>query len=120
VLAPLSLSVGIAIRYTVPISLKRRLRRLHQKLSRQTHWSRNWWKTRSQLGKAYARLNDIKRDIRNKLVHFLRTRFRVVCYQAENLQGWHRLWGAKLLSSALGGIIRAVDERVHTPVRVDR
>ncbi|MFX1576463.1 MAG: RNA-guided endonuclease InsQ/TnpB family protein [Promethearchaeota archaeon] len=120
VATPLTLSVGIAIRYTVPISLNRRLRRLHQKLSRQTRWSRNWWKTRRQLEKAYARLSAIKRDIRNKLVHFLRIRFRVVCYQAENLRGWQRRWGATLLASALGGIIRAIDARVHTPVRVDR
>ncbi len=116
----LTLSVGIAIRYSVPLDLKKRLRRLHQKLSRQKCWSKNWCKTRHKLEKAYAMLNDTKRDIRNKLVHFLQTRFRVVCYQAENLRGWQRLWGAKLLSTALGGIIRALEERVHTPVRVDR
>ena len=43
----------------------------------------------------------------------------MVCFQAENLRGWQRLWGSKLLSTALGGIIRALEERTHTPVRVD-
>ncbi len=115
----LTLSVGIALRYSVSLALKKRLRRLHQKLSRQKRWSRNWRKTRHLLEKAYAKLNDIKRDIRSKIVHFLKTKFRVVCFQAENLRGWQRLWGAKLLSTGLGGIIRALEERVHTPVRVD-
>ncbi len=116
----LTLSVGLAILYSVPLSLKKRLRRLCQQLSRQKRWSKNWRKTRHQLEKAYAKLNDIKRDIRNKLVYFLRTRFRVVCFQTENLRGWQRLWGARLLSTGLGGIISALEEKAHTPVRVDR
>lgn len=116
----LTLSTGIAIQYGVPFRLKKRLRRLHQRLSRQKRGSKNWHKTRHLLEKSYAQLNDMKRDIRNKLVHFLRTRFGVVCYQAENLRGWQRLWGSKLLSTALGGIIGALEERAHTPVRVDR
>jgi len=114
----LSLSNGICIRYTVPIT--RRIKQLCKQLSRKQYRSKNWWKTLYKLLKAYAKTTNIKRDIRNKLVHFLCTNFRIVCYQNENLGAWQRLWGSRMLSTSLGGIIRMLEIKVHTPVEVDR
>ena len=91
----LTLSDGIAIRYSIPLSLSKRLRKLHQQLSRQQKRSSNWYQTRCQLAKAYATLNNIKKDIKNKLVRYLHTTYGVVCYQEENLKAWQRLWGGK-------------------------
>jgi len=116
----LTLSEGIAIQYSIPLSLSKRLRKLNQRLSRQQYRSNNWYHTRRQLEKAYATLTSIKRDIANKLVHYLRTHYGVVCYQNENLKGWQRLWGSKMLSTALGGILRRLKDEVHTPIAVDR
>jgi putative transposase len=116
----LTLSDGIAIRYVIPLNLNKRLRRLHQQLSRQQYRSNNWYHTRRQLEKAYAKLNDIKQDIKNKLVHYLQTTYGVVCYQDENLKGWQRLWGGKTLSTALGGLIRRLEVKVQTPIKVKR
>jgi putative transposase len=70
--------------------------------------------------KSYAKTTNIKRDIRNKLVHFLATNFQVVCYQNENLRAWQRLWGSRMLSTSLGGIIGMLETKVHTPVEIDR
>jgi putative transposase len=114
----LTLSDGIAIRYSIPISKK--LRKLHRKLSTQTLHGKNWNKTKTKLDKAYAHWTNIKKDISNKLVHYLTDTYGVVCYQDENLKGWQRLWGRKLLSTALGGIIRTLERKVHTPIEVDR
>jgi putative transposase len=114
----LTLSNGIRIRYTVPVT--RRIQQLCRKLSRQQYRSKNWWKTLYKLLKAYAKTINIKRDIRNKLVHFLATNFQVVCYQNENLRAWQRLWGSRMLSTSLGGIIGMLETKVQTPVEIDR
>jgi putative transposase len=114
----LTLSDGIAIQYSLPITTK--LRKLHKKLSRQTLYGKNWQKTKTKLDKRYADWNNIKKDIANKLVHYLSATYGVVCYQDENLKGWQRLWGRKMLSTAIGGIIRTLERKVHTPIEVDR
>jgi len=114
----LTLSDGISIQYAIPIS--KRLRKLHQKLSRCHYRSRNWYKSRRKLEKDYIKVNNIKKDVKKKIVHYLHTRYGVVCYQDENLKGWQHLWGGKILSTAIGGIIRTLEEKVHTPIQVDR
>jgi len=114
----LTLSNSIAIRYAIPIST--RLRKFHRKLSRQHFRSQNWYKTKLKLEKAYAKINNIKLDIKTKLVHYIQENHGVVCYQDENLKGWQRLWGGKMLSTAIGGIIRMLENKVHTPIKVDR
>jgi hypothetical protein len=53
-------------------------------------------------------------------VHFLATNFQVVCYQNENLGAWQRLWGRRMLSTSLGGIISMLEAKVQTPVEIDR
>ncbi len=114
----LTLSNGVRIRYTVPVT--RRIKQLCKQLSRKQYRSRNWWKTLYKLLKAYAKTTNIKRDIRNKLVHFLHTTFQMVCYQNENLRTWQRLWGRRMLSTSLGGIISMLEIKVQTPVEIDR
>jgi len=114
----LTLSDGIAIQYVIPISKK--LRKLHQKLSRCQFRSQNWYKTKRQLEKAYAKVTNIKKDIKHKLVHYLHTTYGVVCYQDENVKAWQRLWGRKIVSTAIGGIIRTLEVKVHTPIKVDK
>jgi putative transposase len=114
----LTLSDGIAIQYSIPISKK--LRKLHQKLSRCRYRSRNWYNTKRKLEKAYAKVTNIKKDVKNKLVHYLHTNYGVVCYQDEHVKAWQRLWGRKILSTGIGGIIRILETKVHTPIQVDR
>ncbi|WP_287583640.1 transposase [Candidatus Borrarchaeum sp.] len=114
----LSLSNGIRIQYKVPVT--RRIKQLCKQLGRKQYRSKNWWKTLYKLLKAYAKTTNIKRDIRNKLVHFLCTNFQMICYQNENLRSWQRLWGRRMLSTSLGGIIRMLEIKVQTPVEIDR
>ncbi len=93
---------------------------LHQKLSRYHYRSQNWYKTLRKLEKAYVKVTNIKQDVKNKLVHYLHTRYGVVCYQDERVKAWQRLWGSKILSTAIGGIIRTLKEKIHTPIQVDK
>jgi putative transposase len=72
------------------------------------------------LEKAYAKVTNIKKDVKNKLVHYLHTTYGVVCYQDEHVKAWQRLWGSKILSTGIGGIIRTLEAKVYTPIQVDR
>lgn len=114
----LTLSNGVRIHYEVPVT--RRIKQLCKQLSRKQYRGKNWWKTLYKLLKAYAKTINIKRDIRNKLVHFLHNTFQMVCYQNENLGAWQRLWGRRMLSTSLSGIISMLEAKVQTPVEVDR
>ncbi|WP_287584577.1 zinc ribbon domain-containing protein [Candidatus Borrarchaeum sp.] len=44
----------------------------------------------------------------------------MVCYQDETVKAWQRIWGKKILSTAIGGIIRTLETKVHTPIQVDK
>jgi putative transposase len=93
---------------------------LHPQLSRCQFRSQSWYKAKRKLEKAYSKVTNIKQDIKNKLVHYLQVTYGVVCYQDENLKGWQRIWGRKILSTTIGGIISALENKVHTPIDVNR
>ncbi|HEX7032467.1 MAG TPA: transposase, partial [Nitrososphaera sp.] len=77
----LALSNGIIVRYSVPVAT-RKVRLLHRELTRrQAACGRNWWKTRMKLRKAYEHTNNVKADIRNKLVSCIVRNFDVICIQ---------------------------------------
>lgn len=114
----LTLSNSIGIEYSIPISKK--LKRLHRKLSKQELQSKNWNKTRIKIDKECSNINNIKKDIKNKIVTHLKTNYNIVCFQDENVKAWQQIWGRKILSTAIGGVISTLDQKVHTPIEVDR
>jgi putative transposase len=114
----MTLSNSIGIQYSIPVSKK--LRGLHRKLSKKKINSKNWNKTRIQLDKEYSNINNVKKDIKNKIVTHLKDNYGTVCFQDENIKAWQRIWGRKILSTAIGGIISTLKQKVHTPVEVDR
>ncbi len=113
-------SNGIRVEYRVPVSKHRKLRRLYRKFSRKKKGSRNRYKAKLKLIREFQRLTNIKRDIINKLVAFTTAHYDIVCYQKENLKGWQRLWGARMLDTALGSFLKALSERAGTASEVDR
>lgn len=111
-------SDGTSIQYSIPISPK--LRKLARRLSKQKLHSKNWNKTRIKLNKEYEKTTNIKQDIKNKVVSFLKDKYGTVCFQDENIKAWQRIWGKKILSTSIGGIISTLKKKVHTPVEVNR
>jgi len=107
---------GIAIQYSIPVSPK--LRKLARKLSKQKLHSKNWNKTRIKLNKEYDKSTNIKEDIKNKVVSFLKDKYGTVCFQDESLKAWQRIWGKKILTTSIGGIISTLKKKVHTPIEV--
>lgn len=113
----LVLSNGTAIQYAIPVSPK--LRKLARRLSKQKLHSKNWNKTRTKLDKEYEKANNIKMDIKNKVVSHLKDNYGTVCFQDENVKAWQRIWGKKILYTSIGGIISTLKQKVHTPVEVN-
>jgi putative transposase len=114
----LVLSNGTAIQYAIPVSPK--LRKLARKLSKQQIHGKNWNRTRIKLNKEYEKANNIKKDIKNKVVSYLKTNYGTVCIQDENVKAWQRIWGRKILITSIGGIISTLQKKVHTLIEVNR
>ncbi|MEP0823989.1 MAG: transposase [Nitrososphaera sp.] len=132
----LTLSNGITIRYSVPVAT-RKVRLLHRELTRRgVHHGKNWWKTRIKLRRAYEHTNNVKADVRNKIVSCLVNNFDTICIQRDDIRSWQQLklparkrrvrvrgrksrhWsgGMKVLETAIGGITGALLKKARTPV----
>jgi putative transposase len=109
---------AIAIQYSIPVSPK--LRRIARTLSKQELHSKNWNKTRIKLNKEYEKATNIKEDIKNKVVSFLKNNYEIICVQDESLKAWQRIWGTKMLSTSIGGIISALTKKAHTLIEVPK
>ena len=109
---------GVAIQYSIPVSPK--LRRIARTLSKQELHSKNWNKTRIKLNREYEKATNIKQDIKNKVVSFLKDKYGTVCVQDESLKAWQRIWGKKILTTSIGGIISALTKKAHTLIEVPK
>ena len=118
ILRQLTLSNGITVEYEAPIT--ERLRRLAQSMSRKVLHSKNWNKARNKLTKEYEKLNNIKRDTKNKIIRCLRNNFKIVSYQNDPISGWQRIYGRKILSTGIGEIKSMLEKKIQTPVEVNR
>jgi len=71
--------------------------------------------------KAYSKVANKRRDIRNKVVNVLTRNFSMICMQDENIKGWQGSGHGKAVSrTAIGGITSALKNKAATPVVVDR
>jgi len=110
-------SNGVRVNYAV--LLPKRLRGLYKKWSRTEKGSKNRKKVIVAVEKEFARHTNLKRDIRNKMFHFLKANYQYVAFQNDCIQGWQRLWGRRILASSIGGF-RSTLHRVDTPLEVPR
>ena len=72
------------------------LRAAHRKLSRCQKGSNHWERARRNLGRAYEKVSNCRRDWFFKLAHQLTDEFAVICIEDLNLDGMKRLWGRKV------------------------
>jgi len=97
-----------------------RLRKLAQDVSRKKLHSNNWYQALTKLRKEYGKANNIKRDIKNKVVSHLKGRYRKVIFQDESIKAWQRIYGKRILYTSIEGIIRDLKTKSHTPIIVDK
>lgn len=114
----LTFSNGIFVEYNIQPT--KRLRKLHQQLAKTQKGSKNRRKAISKLQKEYEKISNQKQDIKNKLVSFLKYNYQNVCFQDDPVKAWQRIYGKKIMNTAIGGLISALKERTHTPIAVNR
>jgi putative transposase len=114
----LTLSNGLLIKEGVIPT--RRLRRFHREFSRRKLGGKNRLKSELKLKKEYCWIANHRRDVRNKIVSRLTSENEVICIQDENIHGWQRVWGRRIQTSAIGGIMSALKKKAHTLVTVPR
>jgi len=114
----LTLSNGVRIDKAVPFTEKARI--LHRELSKRKRCGRNWSLTRDRLGKEYDHLANQRKDIRCKVVGKLVSTYDSLAIQEDNIRGWQRMWGKRVATSAIGGIMSDLRRKSHTPVVVRR
>jgi transposase len=88
--------------FDVSIAESERLKRLHQKFSRQKKSSNNWNKTRNLIKVEYQKISNKKKDRANKIVHELTTNYHNVFIQDENIRGWTKWFGKQVQHSCMG------------------
>ena len=96
-------SNGKKIKSTVDLKLIEKIKRKHRELSRKVKGSKNWYKTKHQLNKLYNKLDNIKEDKANKLVHELKNH-KTVLMQDEQLKNWKRSYGKRMQHEILGRV----------------
>jgi len=114
----LTLSNGLQLDESIPMTKK--LKHLHKELSKRTLHGKNWFKTSAKLNKEYGRQTNQRTDIRHKVVSELVSRYDSVAVQDDNIAGWQRMWGRRVATSAIGGIMRDLKTKSHTPVVIGR
>lgn len=128
---PISLDFGIASQITLSNAVKinylieptDRLKKLCQEFSRKKSYSKNWYKAKDLLTREYEKINNQKGDIKNKLLHILKDEYSHIFFQNDCMQGWQRIWGKRMMNTAIGGIIadlRKLEKKSATAVGVDR
>jgi len=118
---PITTSNGVKVDFSVPVP--KQVKKLDRWLGRhkKDKWSKNRWKMLARREKAYAKVVNKRRDIRNKIVSVLTKAFGVVCLQDENIKGWQAGGHGKAINrTTIGGITSALKDKAATPVVVDR
>jgi len=116
----LAFSNGVIVDYRVPVSQCNKLRSLYQKMSRQRRGGSNWHKTLHRIRKEFEYLNNCKQDINSKISSFVTREHGIFCFQKESLSAWQRLYGRKMLDTALGSFLKAIKERASCQSEIDR
>ncbi|MFP3417566.1 MAG: transposase [Nitrososphaeria archaeon] len=114
----ITFSNGVKIQYLVPMS--KRLRRLYHFFSRAKPGSRNKEKLLLKIKKKFEKQNNKKRDIMNKVVHFVTTNYSKFVFQDDDIRSWQKLFGEKIYKTFIGGIHNALKRKASTPVEVGR
>ncbi|WP_009887951.1 RNA-guided endonuclease InsQ/TnpB family protein [Ferroplasma acidarmanus] len=126
----LTCSNGLILNYNIPKSKKEK--RLQRSLSRKAEYvegsknklskkqSKNYYKNKNRLNREQDRTKNKRKDTINKITHYLTSNYDIVVTQNDNISGWQRLFGKKIESTGIGGIIDALKHKASTLILIDR
>ena len=119
---PLVFSNGMKLKFDIDNhKIIKRIKRLQTKINKfKKKGSKNRKKTIHLLNREYQKLNNIKRDIRNRIIGFTKL-YNNLYFQDESIKQWYSGWfGKQIQSSAIGSIIGSLKQRHPNPVVLDR
>ena len=115
----LTLSNGEKIEYQVPVS--DRIKTLDRSLARKQKGSKNKEKCLIKREKAYRKVTNKRKEIKNQIVNKLVKNYKTICFQDESIESWKSNGhGKKIQFSAIGGIISALQRKAVTPVVISK
>ena len=88
-------------KFDIKVPIPKKIKRLHKSLSMKQKGSKNRFKARIKLQKAYCHYSNKKRHQANQIFHFIR-QFSWVAIQNDFVAGWQRIWGKKVSESSVG------------------
>ncbi len=119
-----SFSNGIKVQYQVPVS--KRIKRLYHVFSRSKYnketktRSKRGFKLLNKINGEFAHQNNQKKDINNKLAHYIADNYQYIAYQNDNIRGWSKFYGRRIYQTAIGGFRNTLKKKVCTPLEVGR
>ena len=116
----LTLTNGIKLTYEFPVP--KGIRKLDRKIMKKNRKrSNNKFKDQMKRRKLYVKLNNKKKDVKNKIVSTIVNNYKYVVFQDENIKAWHSgRHGKKIQNTGIGGIISELKKNSHTPIMVDK
>jgi transposase len=112
----MTFSNGVILNWNIPFP--KRLRRLYRRFSKMQKGSKNRYKAKLKLLKAFQKHTNQKQEVRNQIVGYLKRHYQIVCFQNDPFAAWQRLWGKKMLNLSLGAIKQILQERICSPSEI--
>ena len=113
----LTLDSDVKIEYKAEPSERRK--KCCKKVSRTKKGSKNRWKARKNLRKAYKKENNQKKDVQNKVLSLFLKKFNLfIIIQNENIKGWMNQHGKSIQQTGIGSLIKLLKNEPNTNVKV--
>jgi putative transposase len=93
---------------------------MQRQLSRKVEGSNNYYKQNKKLNIEQRKTVNKRQDTVNKIVHYLSSKFDTVITQEDNISAWQRLFGKRIESTGIGGIIQALRHKASTLILLNR
>lgn len=101
-------------KFNCSIGESERIKKLQRKLARSQKGSKNRYKIKLKLRKAYRKVTSQKKDFVNKLFHRLDVNYDLIVWQDELINKWHKGWfGKQVQYSCLGQLKAKLEQRMN-------
>jgi len=120
----IAFSNGIKAKYFV--EMPKRVKKLYKVFSRAQYnketkgSSKRRQKVLEKIKKEFSYENNQKKDINNKIAHYISENYEIVAYQNDAIHSWQRLYGRRIYQTSIGGFRDTLKRKVSTPLEVDR
>jgi putative transposase len=108
----LTCSNGPILNYNIPKS--KREKRIQRRLSRKVKNSNNYYKLKNKLNIEQNKTKNKRKDTINKIVHYLTSNYNIIITQKDNIRGWKHLFGKRIESTGIGGIMESLKYKAST------